>query len=66
MQHELCVTVQAPVQALVQAPLQKLFFWPTRYKKDFREKSFGVLIDIFSGLPLLIWVYFNRRLRKVG
>ena len=54
MRHDLCVTVRAPVQAVVQASFQKLFFDPPGIKKFFQEKSFAVLIDIFSGLPLPI------------
>ena len=37
MRHDLCVTVRAPVQAVVQASFQKLFFGPPGIKKVFKK-----------------------------
>ena len=51
--HNLCLNEPTSI-------FQENIFGLTRYKNDFREIFFVVLIDIFYGLPLLILFYFGR------
>ena len=40
------------------------FFVSPGIKNDFGEIVFAVLEDIFYGLPLIIWVYFDSLVRS--